>query len=423
MTTTGTQTQQPGRPAFWPVVPDRIDDLGIPKTLVVDLALRHIRVQGSSSLRALSRSMKVSIPVVESLYHHFRQQQFLDVEGMQGDDYVFRLTNKARELVAGRSELGNYAGPVPVSLDAYEGAVRAQMARPKVTRTLLRGAYHDLVVPDSMFDQLGPALISHRSLFLYGPTGNGKTSLAERILRIYGDAIVVPYAVSVDGHVITLFDPVVHREVELADDYLDARWVVCRRPCITVGGELVPQMLELRLDDATGVYSAPLQMKANNGILLIDDFGRQVMSPRELLNRWIVPLDRRVDFLTLSHGVKFKIPFELLVVFSTNLEPRDLADEAFLRRIHTKVYVEAVGQEIFDQIFTRVVDRTGAPWDPESPAYLRKLCLEHSPELRACYPVDIVDIMRSICDYEQRPFQISRGEIERAVSLYFTKNI
>jgi predicted ATPase with chaperone activity len=421
--TTGTKIEQSGRPAFWPPTPDRIDDLGIPKPMVVELALRHIRVQGTSSLRALSRSMKLPIGVVESLYHYFRQQQFLDVEGMVGEDYSFRLTSKARELVSARSQLGNYAGPTPVSVEAYYEAVRAQIAKPLVTRERLREVFHDLVVPASMLDQLGPALISHRSLFLYGPTGNGKTSIAERLLRVYTDNIVVPHAISVDGHIVTLFDPVVHRELDLADDYLDQRWAVCRRPCITTGGELVPGMLELRLDQAAGIYAAPLQMKANNGIFLIDDFGRQVMSPRELLNRWIVPLDRRVDYLTLSHGVKFQIPFEMLVVFSTNLEPRELADEAFLRRIHTKVYIEAVGAEAFDQILARVVERAGVACDPEIPGFLRRLCLDRSSALRACYPVDICDIMASICTYEGRPLRITREEIGRAAELYFTKNI
>lgn len=419
--TTATK-QQLSRPAFWPVVPDRIEDLGIPQPMVVNLALRHIRVQGTSCLRSLSQSMKVSIGVVEALYHYMRQQQFLDVEGMRGDDYYFRLTGKGREQAAERSQLGNYAGPMPVNLDTYHHGAREQAARPQVTRELLRRAYADLVVPDSMFDQLGPALISHRSLFLYGPTGNGKTSIAERVLRIYDDAILVPYAIDVDGHIVTLFDPVVHREVDIADDYLDPRWVPCRRPCVTVGGELVPEMLELRLDHATGIYSAPLQMKANNGILLIDDFGRQVMSPRELLNRWIVPLDRRVDYLTLSHGVKFKIPFELLVVFSTNLEPRELADEAFLRRIHTKVYVEAVSPEVFDRILERVVEAAGAPCAVTG-EMLRAKCLKRSGALRACYPVDIVEIMRSICAYEQRPLDITAAEMERAADLYFTRNL
>ncbi len=193
-----------------------------------------------------------------------------------------------------------------------------------------------------MLDALGPAIISQSSIFVYGPTGNGKTSLAERMLRVYRDAVLIPYAVEVDNQIISLYDPVVHQPLEHEDSDMDPRWIVCKRPCIVVGGELVPSMLELRLDESSGIYAAPLQMKATNGILIIDDFGRQLMSPRDLLNRWIVPLDRRVDYLTLRYGVKFQIPFETMVVFSTNLEPSDLADEAFLRRIHNKIYVEAV---------------------------------------------------------------------------------
>ena len=414
--------QELQRPTFWPLVPDRMEDLHVSQALLVALALRHIRVQGTSSLRALSRSMRLSIPVVEAMYHYLRQQQFLDVEGMQGNDYAFRLTQKGRDHAAESSELGHYAGPVPVSVEDYHRAARAQAAHPMVTRKILYDAFSDLVFSDGLLDQLGPALISHRSIFLYGPTGNGKTSIAERLLRIYTDSVVVPYALEVDGHIVTLFDPVVHKELDLRDDYLDTRWVVCRRPCITVGGELVSAMLELRLDAATGIYAAPLQMKANDGILIIDDFGRQVISPRELLNRWIVPLDRHVDYLTLSHGVKFQIPFELLVVFSTNLDPSELADEAFLRRIHTKVYVEGVSAECFDEIFHRVAAHAGVSCDAATTDHLRRLCLRHSRSgLRACYPWDIVEILTSICAYEDRPLQLTPADLERAVDLYFTR--
>ena len=411
------------RARFWPATPDRMEGLDLPKALVFELALRHIRLQGSSGLQALSRSLKASIPVVESVFHHLRQHQLLDVEGMAGEDYNFRLTQKGRDLASERSELGSYAGPLPVSVDEYERATRAQAAHPKLTRAKLRQIFSDMVVPDTLLDQLGPALISHRSIFLYGPTGNGKTSIAERLLRMYTDTVAVPYAVEVDGHIVTLFDPVVHHEIAGRDEYLDPRWVICQRPCVTVGGELVSGMLEMRLDQATGFYSAPLQMKANNGILIIDDFGRQVLSPRELLNRWIVPLDRRVDYLTLSHGVKFRIPFELLVVFSTNLDPSELADEAFLRRIHTKVYVEAVSAEQFDEIFVRVVTRLELSFDADSADYLRRLCLRHSRSgLRACYPGDICEIMSSIAEYEDRPLRITHNELDRAVALYFTKS-
>jgi predicted ATPase with chaperone activity len=274
-----------------------------------------------------------------------------------------------------------------------------------------------------MLDQMGPAIISQTSIFVYGPTGNGKTSLAERMLRVYQDAVMIPYAVEVDNQIISVYDPVVHHPIDHSDEDVDPRWILCKRPCIVVGGELIPSMLELRLDESSGIYAAPLQMKANNGILLIDDFGRQLMSPRDLLNRWIVPLDRRVDYLTLRYGVKFQIPFELMVVFSTNLEPADLADEAFLRRIHNKIYVEAVDAGSFDQIFGRVVQARNIQAENDSAEYLRKLCLrEGRTELRACYPSDICNILLAIGRYEGRPPQMTKPDLERATALYFARS-
>jgi predicted ATPase with chaperone activity len=292
----------------------------------------------------------------------------------------------------------------------------------RLSRQGLRQAFQDLVLPDNLLDQLGPSLIGNQSLFLYGGTGNGKTSIAERILRVYHDTVLVPYAVEVDGHVITVFDPVVHRSVPCEDDLLDPRWVVCERPCITVGGELSADMLELRLDESTRVFISPCQMKANNGILIIDDFGRQVLSPRELLNRWIVPLDRKVDYLTLASGMKFRVPFEMMVVFSTNLDPNDLADEAFLRRIQSKVLVEAVTPEIFDQIFQRVMQTHHVPFDPTAAEYLRQCCLKAGVTcLRACYPMDIYKLVKAISEYESRPIRMTRANVERAVGLYFAR--
>ena len=293
----------------------------------------------------------------------------------------------------------------------------------RLSRESLRQAFSDLVLPDGLLDQLGPSLIGHQSLFLYGGTGNGKTSIAERILRIYRDTVLVPYAVEVNGHIITVFDPVVHRTASSDDDeLLDPRWVRCQRPCITVGGELSAAMLELRLDESTHVFISPCQMKANNGILIIDDFGRQVLTPRELLNRWIVPLDRRVDYLTLASGMKFQVPFELMVVFSTNLDPKDLADEAFLRRIQTKVLVENVSADVFDQIFMRVMQNFQVPCEPGCAEYLRERCAAAGARyLRACYPVDVYKLVKAITEYEGRPVRMSRANIDRAVGLYFAR--
>jgi predicted ATPase with chaperone activity len=229
--------------------------------------------------------------------------------------------------------------------------------------------------------------------------------------------------VEVDGQIINLYDPVVHEKIEVEETGFDPRWVLCHRPFLLVGGELVPSMLELRLDEASGIYAAPLQMKSNNGILVIDDFGRQLMSPRDLLNRWIVPLDRRVDYLTLRYGIKFQIPFELMVVFSTNLDPSDLADEAFLRRIHNKIFVEAVQADTFDEILRRVAATRNIPAEPGSAEHIRKLCLrEGRTELRACYPSDICDILVAISAYEGRDVRMTRADLERATSLYFTRS-
>jgi hypothetical protein len=415
-------TLAPIRSGFAPGVPQSFEDLGISQSLVLDLVLRRLLLEGFSNLQSLSQTLRLSVPILNIVFNHMRQQQMIDVKGMIGNDYHFTLSQAGKLLAGERFQITQYAGAAPVCLRDYAAATKAQAAEVRIDRKALRSAFSDLVISDQLLDQLGPALISQNSIFIYGPTGNGKTSLAERMLRVYQDAILLPYSVEVDGQIISLYDPVVHQPLDVDDHDVDPRWVLCRRPCIVVGGELIPSMLELRLDESSGIYAAPLQMKANNGILIIDDFGRQLMSPRDLLNRWIVPLDRRVDYLMLRYGVKFQIPFELMVVFSTNLEPSDLADEAFLRRIHNKIFVDAVDDKAFDQIFHRVVGSFNIPCEPDSAEYLRKLCLrEGRTELRACYPADICNILTSIGKYEGRPPYMSKSELERAAALYFAK--
>lgn len=408
--------------SFAPRIPETLEHLGISENLVLDLVVRRLLLEGTSTLSSLSKKLRISIPIIDNTFRYMRAQQLVEVKGMTGNDYHFTLSASGRQLASERFQISQYAGACPVSLDEYHAATKAQSARLQIDRRALRQAFSDLIVTDRLLDQLGPALISQNSIFVYGPSGNGKTSLAERMLRVYQDAILIPYSVEVDNQIISIYDPVVHNALEIEDPDIDPRWVLCKRPCIVVGGELIPSMLELRLDEASGIYSAPLQMKANNGIFIVDDFGRQLMSPRDLLNRWIVPLDRRVDYLTLRYGVKFQIPFELLVVFSTNLDPSDLADEAFLRRIQNKIYVESVSAPVFDQIFDRVVVARRVPAESDSAEYLRKLCLrEGRTELRACYPGDICNILESISRYEGRPISMTKPDLERATSLYFAK--
>jgi hypothetical protein len=344
------------------------------------------------------------------------------VTGMEGNDYVFRLSGIGRDLAAKRFLISHYAGPAPVSLAAYTNVVRDQAVNPVINRNTLKEALSDLVVTTRFLDDLGPALASQKSIFLYGPTGNGKTSIAGRLSRIYQDVVAVPYAVEVDGHVIIVYDPSIHERADVPEDDHDPRWVLCRRPCIVVGGELDRTMLELQLEENTNVYAAPVQMRANNGILVIDDFGRQVVPPSYLLNRWILPLDKRVDYLSLKYGLKFQIPFEMTVVFSTNLNPLDLADEAFLRRIPNKIYIDPVGPKAFDLIFNRIIEQRGLPCEPDSAEYLRTLCLRlGAGELRACQPKDIIDILVSMSAYQGQPPKVAPGTLARAASLYFAK--
>jgi DNA-binding MarR family transcriptional regulator len=419
-----THKAAPPAPLFFSNVPDSLQELDIPDTMVEDLVLRRLYTTGTSSLRALSEALKLSYPVVQSIFERLRKEQFFEVKGMEGQDYIFTLSGKGREFARKSYELCRYNGPAPVSLEAYRQAVLAQTGNVRVNRTGLQDLFSDLILTESLLDQLGPALISQNSIFLYGPTGNGKTSIAGRLARIYHDYVAVPYAVEFDRQIIVVYDPVFHQRVGADAPDRDARWVLCRRPCVQVGGELTPAMLELKMDQSTGVYAAPLQMKANNGMLIIDDFGRQILSPEYLLNRWIVPLDRRVDFLSLTYGVKFEIPFQMTVVFATNFDPAELADEAFLRRIQNKIFVGPVEPAIFDRIFNRIIKSKGLPCQPDIPALFRDLCVQFTgKELRACYPADIIDIIEAISTYEETPVEITPANLKRAASIYFTQTV
>lgn len=405
--------------SYVPPEPRTPQDVGIPDFMVHDLFLRHMLQRSTTNIAELSRVMRLPDNIITGVFRYCKHQRLIEVLGMNGNDFNFTLTAAGRILASDRATRCSYAGPAPVPLSAYYQSTRAQAARLAVDRNTILGALDDLVLSDFIVDQLGPALISQRSLFLYGGTGNGKTSIAERLYRLHCDAIVIPYALEVDGQIVIIYDPVVHQHLDIEVPGLDRRWVVCKRPTITVGGELVYSMLDLRKDSGSGTYAAPVQLKANNGIFIIDDFGRQVISPRDLLNRWIVPLDRRLDHLALDYGIKFEVPFEMLVVFSTNLDPSELADECFLRRIPNKIFVESVDPKHFDEIFRRVATSRSLVWDLSIPRRLRELCMSKTGELRACVPRDICDILSAIMIYERREPRITKEDLERAVALYF----
>jgi hypothetical protein len=420
-------------PVWLPDPPRTLDEVDVPESLILDLAIRHVSVRGTCSIEKLSQVMKLPLELTEGIFRRLNEQQYFEVRRMAGDDYIFSLSPGGKRMAAERAQSSRYTGPAPVSLKSWTAAVRTQIARVEVTRERLRRAFSDIVVGESLLDALGPALISQNAIFLHGPSGTGKTTVAERLMRVFDDAITVPWAVEVDGQVILVADPAIHQRVtpgdlegsdslspaELHKLDIDPRWVICRRPFVAVGGELVTSMLDLQKDDLSGAFTAPLQMKANNGMLLIDDFGRQMISPRDLLNRWIVPLDRRVDFLSLGSGAKFDIPFELQVVFSTNLAPHELADEAFLRRIPNKILLDAATPAQFDEIFRMNAAALGMRYAPGIEPLLREMCLKHSPDLRPCYPRDICNAIRAIAIYERRRIEITAPDVERAVAGYF----
>jgi predicted ATPase with chaperone activity len=406
-----------------PDVPENLAQLGLPEGMLFDLALRFLRERGSGSLTALRKGLKISFGVAEEIFHQLRRQQFIDVKNSVGQDFMFALTTAGRELAAEKSSVCLYAGPVPVPLDQYSRVIQSQRPALRPTEGELREAFSDLVLSSQTVNELGVALTSGRPVFLYGPSGNGKTSIIERLSRLMNDTVLVPYCVEVDGHIISVFDPATHIPLTSdPDELVDQRWVRCHRPTVIAGGELVAESISLQLDRSTGLYGAPLQMKAANGVFAIDDFGRQSMSPKELFNRWIMPLDRRIDHLSLQYGHIFRLPFELVLVFSTNLNPADLADEAFYRRVPNKVYLAPTTPEAFDAITFQVLARHGVIASDSLADSLRELCLSSGArELRACYPGDICNILRAISAYERRPFSVSPEKLSEAAHIYFTQ--
>lgn len=399
---------------------DFLADLGVDENLVRDLFLKHAYTAGTSSIRSIAASLKLPLHLAEFLFRKLKSDQLIEVRGTLGEDFHFVLTQPGKTKALERLQISKYVGPVPVPLAQYEATVRAQIGRTRLNRNRLLDAYRDLSLPANLLAQLGPALVAQKSMFLYGPSGTGKSSLAERILRIYDDRVAVPYAIEVDGNIIAVYDPAVHEAVGVQRAEDDPRWVFCKRPSIMVGGELVPAMLELQKEADAGRYIAPLHMKANNGIFVVDDFGRQMISPRELLNRWIVPLDRRVDYLTMN-GAKFAVPFEVFVVFSTNLDPKDLADEAFLRRIPNKILVDAISPELFGEIVQRRLHASGWASDAGAADYLRDVCKDRGGDLRPCYPRDLLQIVGSIAEFEERTPRLTRLAVDQAAELYYGK--
>ncbi len=377
--------------------PQSVMKTNIPPNLLEDLALKVLCLKGEQSLVDLSKHLRLSFPVVDEVFQRLRKERLCEVKGMTGLVHRVALSTEGRTRALESMALNQYVGPAPVSLDDYTACVRAQSVMfsevhfEDVTRAL-----EDLVLSSRIQARLGVAVASGASLFLYGPPGCGKSIIAEKLFSVYGDSVWIPHAVEVSGQIISVYDGALHRGIDepVAED-TDGRWVLCRRPSIMLGGELTVDMLDLHLDPASRSYCAPIQMKANNGVLVVDDFGRQLVPPKLLLNRWIVPLDRHIDFLTLAGGGKFEVPFDSLVVFATNLDLADLGDEAFFRRLQTKIKVDYATPEQFHEICHRVCLESDLEYDATVVDLLiDSVTTEFNRPLRQCYPRDIV---RQIC--------------------------
>ncbi len=375
------------------------------------------------SLTDLSRHTRLTYEVTNQLFSRMRTDVLCQVAGMKGNVPDITITTAGRTRASQLLAQNHYAGVAPVSLESYVAQVRRQSVGNVVVHASdMQRAFAHLVLDDKTLAQLGTALNSGSSIFLHGPPGVGKTAIAETLSRVIAeDDIWIPYAVEVDGQIITVHDPVIHKPgTATKSGPGDDRWVRCRRPTVLVGGELTVDMLDLQFNPISKFYVSPVQMKANNGVLIIDDFGRQRIRPEELLNRWVVPLDRRIDFLTMAGGRTIEIPFEMLVVFATNIDPAELADEAFLRRIQTKIRIGAVSDQNFREIFLRVASEHAMPPDADTVNDLIAVIRDKfKRELRACYPRDIVNQIAWAARYEDRKPVLDRDSLLAAAEAYF----
>lgn len=402
--------------------PRSLKELGTSEAVLEDLALKILYLSGPMSTRALSGHTRVGVEATAELISKMRADQLCHVTGMSGNLPDIAVTSTGRTRALELLAQNQYAGPAPVSLHDYVVQVRRQSVRNVVVdESDVQRAFAHLVIDATILEQVGTALNSGASIFLYGPPGVGKTAIAETMSKVLaGDDVWIPYAVEVDRQIIVVFDETIHKHADPHNESPDERWVRCSRPSVLVGGELTTEMLELQLNPGTGFYVGPVQMKANNGVLIVDDFGRQGTRPEELLNRWVVPLDRGIDFLTLAGGKKIEIPFEMLVVFATNMNPAELIDTAFLRRIQTKIKIDVASDAQFSEIFRRLANERGLEVDS---ALLNELIAEirgrlHQ-ELRGCQPRDLINQICWAARYKKKQPSLDRVSLMKAVDAYF----
>ncbi len=409
---------QPREPRTW-------EETGLDPVLGEQLVLRYLVGVGTESARQVAQVLCLALPLIKELLEQLKQAKLLQHRGSTPmGDFIYEVTEAGRTKAIDYKRLCAYVGPAPVPWGQYLQSVRDQALRSRSpTPDDLHRAFADLVVSEDIIDRLGPAITSGRAMFLHGDPGNGKTSIAERITRCFGDEIWIPHALLIDGHLVKLYDPATHEPSEAPvrpNEKLDRRWIRIKRPTVVAGGELTLEMLEIQLSSETNIGEAPLQLKANCGTLVIDDFGRQRIEPQVLLNRWIFPLERRTDFLRLPDGRKISAPFDPLLIFSTNLEPRDLVDEAFLRRIPYKIQVADPTEAEFIRLLELLAGKMEIRLAPGAAAHLVATHYRDTGrKLRFCHPRDLLLQVDNQCAYERRPKVATAADFDRAVTNYF----
>jgi len=414
-----------------PLAPRTLEEARLPEPMLIELLLRHLSRAGELKAGELAWRLGLVLAVIEPTLDFLRAEKMVEVprRGSFDADVSYALTDLGRLRANEALDKCRYVGPAPVALADYVAQVERQSVKGmRVDRKQIRAALGDAVVPDQLVSRLGAALNSGRSIYMYGPSGSGKTYLAERMVRTADGAIHVPHAIHVDGEIVQVFDPLVHVRVEggAPSSQLDRqaagdrRWVKARRPVVVTGGELTIDMLDLELEPHSRFYIAPPQLKANNGMMILDDLGRQRVPVRELMNRWIVPLDRNVDYMALHTGTKFRVPFDVTVVFSSNLSPTEIGDPAFLRRLGYKIYIGALDEAGYREVFRQACLRANLPHDEAAADFLvRGLHVENRLPLYATIPYDVISKLRDQAMFMGEEPRLDPESLRWAWNLYF----
>lgn len=411
---------------FEPPAPHSLEDLGLTSSMIDDQLLKRLFLGGPQTAGSIADALALPFLVILNNLSELRRMHLTHVTGSQGygeRNYVYVLTEEGEDRARSAFDRNMYDGPAPVPLKDYIESVKAQSVRDvTITKRAIEEAFKDLVLHPEIINEIGPAVNAGQSLFFYGAAGNGKTALATRITRAMGSDVFIPYAVEIDGSVIEFYDPVSHIRVPDQLELGDPRWVRIKRPTVVVGGELKLESLDLSYSPSRRTYEAPYQMKANTGMFLIDDFGRQQMSPADLLNRWIVPLEMKVDFLRLQSGRKIEVPFDELLVFSSNLDPSQLMDEAFTRRIKYKVKARDPNREMFRLIFMGACRAYDVPFDEDGFEYLvEEHYVKTGRPFRGVHPRDLLDQLVSLARYIEEPPRMSPHLLDSVVNTYFLR--